>query len=256
MELNKIYQMDCIEGMKQIPDGSVDMILCDLPYGTTRNKWDTIIPLDAMWEQYKRITKENAAIVLTAAQPFTSALVMSNLKNFKYDLVWEKSQATGFLNAKRMPLRKHESILIFYRKPPKYNPQFTKGKPYIAKSNASKNKGNYGEFKDNLTVNDGKRYPVSVLPFKNGGKVDHPTQKPLDLFEYFIKTYTNQGETVLDNCMGSGTTAVACMRNDRNFIGFEIEPEYIQIANDRIEKERDLIKSGDYKILKGQEENK
>jgi site-specific DNA-methyltransferase (adenine-specific) len=218
-----------------IPDKSIDMILCDLPYGTTQNKWDTVIPLDSMWEQYKRVIKDDGAIVLTAAQPFTSILVSSNLPMFRYDLVWEKSQATGFLNAKKMPLRKHESILVFYKSPPTYNPQFTEGKPYTAKSNASANKGNYGKFNDNITVNDGRRYPVSILQFKNGGHTYHPTQKPIDLFRYLIRTYTNPGEIVLDNCMGSGTTAVAATLESRYFIGFETEPKYVEIANKRLD---------------------
>jgi site-specific DNA-methyltransferase (adenine-specific) len=233
--LNKITQGDCLEVMKQIPDKSVDMILCDLPYGTTQNKWDSILPLDDLWCQYERVAKENGAIVLTSAQPFTSALVMSNTRHFKYELIWEKSQATGFLNSKKQPLRKHESVLIFYKKQPTYNPQFTKGKPYVAKSNAGANKGNYGKFKDNVTVNDGKRYPVSILPFNNGGKTEHPTQKPIDLFEYLIRTFTNEGETVLDNCIGSGTTAVACINTGRSFIGIERETEYVEIANKRIQ---------------------
>jgi site-specific DNA-methyltransferase (adenine-specific) len=241
LELNRIYQQDCIEGMKLIPDKSIDMILCDLPYGTTRNKWDSVISFDMLWKQYERIIKDNAAIVLTAAQPFTSALVMSNPKIFKYELIWEKSQATGFLNSKKQPLRKHESILVFYQSQPTYNPQFTDGKPYTAKSNASANKGNYGNFKDNITVNDGKRYPVSILPFKNGGKTDHPTQKPLELFEYIIRTFTNERDVILDNCIGSGTTAVAALRNNRNFIGFELESEYVRIANQRIENTRDEL---------------
>lgn len=237
LELNRIYQRDCLSegGMALIPNKSIDMILCDLPYGTTRNKWDSIIPFDELWTQYERVIKDNGAIVLTAAQPFTSALVMSNPKLFKYELIWEKTQATGFLNAKKQPLRKHESILVFYKSQPTYNPQFTEGKPYTAKSNAGANKGNYKKFKDNVTINDGKRYPVSVLPFKNGGKTDHPTQKPTELFEYLIKTFTNESDVILDNCMGSGTTAVSALSTGRKFIGFETEPQYIEIANKRIE---------------------
>lgn len=237
LELNRIYQRDCLEGMRLIPDKSVDMILCDLPYGTTRNKWDSIISFDELWTQYERVIKDNGAIVLTAAQPFTSALVMSNPNLFKYELIWEKTQATGFLNAKKQPLRKHESILVFYNSQPTYNPQFTEGKPYTTKSNAGANKGNYGKFKDNVTVNEGKRYPVSVLPFKNGGKTEHPTQKPIELFEYLVKTFTNENEIVLDNCMGSGTTAVAAVRTNRRFIGFELEREYVEIANKRLDNE-------------------
>jgi site-specific DNA-methyltransferase (adenine-specific) len=242
LELNRIYQRDCLEGMRDIPDKSIDMILCDLPYGTTRNKWDSVIPFEPLWKHYERIIKDRGAIVLTAAQPFTSALVMSNPGLFKYDLVWEKSQATGFLNAKKMPLRKHESILVFYKKLPTYNPQYSEGKPYVAKKSADKNKGNYGKFSDNITVSDGRRYPVSVLPFKNGGKTHHPTQKPVKLFEYLIRTYSNEGEIVLDNCMGSGTTAVAAIRSNRKFIGFELEPEYVEIANKRISDELKTIK--------------
>jgi site-specific DNA-methyltransferase (adenine-specific) len=235
LELNRIYQRECLDGMALIPDKSIDMILCDLPYGTTRNKWDSIIPFDKLWMHYERIIKGNGAIVLTAAQPFTSALVMSNPKLFKYEIIWEKTQATGFLNAKKQPLRKHESILVFYKSQATYNPQFTEGKPYVAKSNAGANKGNYGKFNDNITVNEGTRYPVSILQFKNGGKTDHPTQKPVDLFEYLIRTYTNEGDVVLDNCIGSGTTAVAAAKANRNFIGFELESKYFQIANQRLE---------------------
>lgn len=234
IELNRIYNEDCLEGMRRIPDKSVDMILCDLPYGTTRNKWDSIIPLEPLWAQYERVIKDNGAIVLTAAQPFTSVLVSSNLRNFRYDITWDKSQVTGFLNAKRMPLRKHEDVLVFYRKLPTYNPQFTQGQAYsIKRTHAT---SNYGEQSENETKSDGRRYPTSIINIpqvrEKGG---HPTQKPVALFEYLIRTYTNEGETVLDNCMGSGTTAVAAINTNRNFIGFEIEPEYVEIANRRID---------------------
>ena len=210
--------------MKDIDDKSVDMILCDLPYGTTQNKWDSIIPLNLLWEQYERVIKNNGAIVLTSMQPFTSNLINSNLNIFKYEMIWEKSQSSGFLNAKKQPLRKHESVLIFYKKQATYNPQFTKGKQYKAKSNAAANKGNYGKFKDNITVSNGERYPTSIVHFNNGGKTLHPTQKPVDLFEYLIKTYTNENEIVLDNCIGSGTTAIACKNVNRYFIGMENFP--------------------------------
>ena len=217
------------------------MILCDLPYGTTRNKWDSVIDLQLLWKQYERIIKTNGAMVLTAQTPFDKVLGTSNLKILKYEWIWQKTQATGFLNAKKMPLKNHENILIFYKKLPTYNPQFEKGKPYIAKSNASKNKGNYGKFKDNLTVNDGFRYPKSVLNFTNGGKTYHPTQKPVELFEYLIKTYSNENDIVLDNCIGSGTTAIACINTNRQCIGFELDETYFNIAEKRIKEHKKVI---------------
>ena len=235
MELNRIYNEDCLKGMKRIPDKSVDMILCDLPYGTTRNKWDSIIPLDQLLEQYERVIKENGAIVLTAQTPFDKVLGVSNLKSLKYEWIWQKTESTGFLNAKKTPLKKHENILIFYKKPPIYNPQFTSGEPYSYKKSGISSE-NYGDSKGTeKIVNEGKRYPVSIITFKKD-KGLHPTQKPVALFEYLIKTYTNEDETVLDNCMGSGTTAIACINTNRNFIGFELDTDYFNIANDRIQK--------------------
>ena len=247
MEINKIYNEDCLEGMKGIADGSVDMVLCDLPFGTTQCKWDTIIPFEPLWEQYNRVIKPNGAIVLTASQPFTSALVMSNPKMFKYDWCWKKPKGTGHLNAKRQPMRDKEDICVFYASQCTYNPQMTSGKPYKNKAGKNHKTHNsmsdcYGEYKDFRYDNDGKRYPKQVIEF---GVVErgtlHPTQKPVALFEYLIKTYTNPGELVLDNCMGSGTTAIACMNTGRNFIGFEMDEVYYDIACKRIE---------------GQEENK
>ena len=237
MELNKIYNEECLEGMKKIPDKSVDMILADLPYGTTRNRWDSIIPLEPLWAEYERIIKERGAIVLTAAQPFTSVLITSNLKCFKYDITWDKSQVTGFLNAKKMPLRRHEDILVFYKKLPVYNPQFTQGEGYkISRSHRS---NNYGEQKTNSTKSDGRRYPTSILNVPQVRvKGGHPTQKPVALFEHLIKTYTNEGETVLDNCMGSGTTAIACMNAGRNYIGFELDETYHKMSLERIENHK------------------
>lgn len=240
MEINKIYNEDCLEGMKGIADKSVDMILCDLPYGTTRCKWDTVIPFEPLWEQYRRIVKHNGAIVLTASQPFTSALVMSNPRMFKYDLVVEKTKATGFLNAKRMPMRCHESIVIFYKELPTYNPQKTHG--HTPTHNFTKHTSdgeNYGETKVGISGGGNtSRYPRSVLRFKWDTQrlAVHPTQKPVALFEYLIKTYTNPGELVLDNCMGSGTTAIACMNTGRNFIGFEMDKGYYDISCKRIEE--------------------
>ena len=236
LELNKIYNEDCLEGMKRIDDKSIDMILCDLPYGMTYNKWDTVIPLDKLWEQYERIIKDNGAIVLTAQTPFDKVLGTSNLKMLRYEWIWEKENATGFLNANKMPLRKHENILVFYKRLPLYNPQMGKGKPYID-TNKNKNSPNYAKIKATPTVvNTGERYPVSIIKFNRDKEKLHPTQKPVALFEYLIKTYTDEGETVLDNCIGSGTTAVACLNTNRNFIGFEREEKYYNIATERIEK--------------------
>ena len=244
IELNTIYNEDCLEGMKRIPDKSVDMILCDLPYGTTRNKWDTVIPLEPLWEQYNRVIKERGAILLTAQTPFDKVLGVSNLENLKYEWIWDKKLATGHLNAKRMPLKRHENILVFYKKTPVYNPQFTKGEPYD-KGFALRESENWGKQVAVSGKNSsGKRYPTSLIVKSNAnqrGKL-HPTQKPVSLFEYLIKTYTNKGETVLDNCMGSGTTAIACLNTNRNFIGFELDKEYFDIANERINKHKQELK--------------
>ncbi|MED0876571.1 site-specific DNA-methyltransferase [Bacillus mobilis] len=237
--LNKIYNENCLEGMKRIPDKSIDMILCDLPYGTTRNKWDSIIPLDQMWKQYNRIIKDNGAIILTAQTPFDKVLGASNLKLLRYEWIWKKSNGTGHLNAKKMPLKNHENILVFYKKLPIYNPQFTEGTPYKSISKKARNSSNYGKQRDGITtINGGYRYPLSVQKFNYDKEKLHPTQKPVALFEYLIKTYTNEGETVLDNCMGSGTTAIACMNTNRNFIGFELDEDYWRLANERIEQHK------------------
>ena len=232
-----LLQGDCLELMKNIPDKSIDMILCDLPYGTTRCKWDSIIPFEPLWEQYNRIIKDNGAIVLFSQMPFTAVLVMSNLKMFRYEWIAEKSMATGFLNAKRMPLKCHENICVFYKKLPTYNAQMTKGKPY------SITRRDIGEqylhnFESIETKNEGTRCPRDILrdlwkPYC-GGKMYHPTQKPVPLLEYLIKTYTNESATVLDNCMGSGSTGVACVNMNRNFIGIELDENYFKIADERI----------------------
>lgn len=237
MEINKIYLGDCLELMQQIPAKSIDMILCDLPYGTTACSWDTVIPFDKLWQQYERIIKDRGAIALTSTFPFTGELYASNRKLFKYELIWLKNVATGFANANRKPMAKHENVLLFYKKAPVYNPQFEEGEPYVQKR---KPKNDFGEFLSPTsqridTVNEGKRYPTSQLVFKRETG-HHPTQKPVPLFEYLIKTYTNEGETVLDNCIGSGTTAVAAINTGRNFIGMEMEQKYFDIANQRIEK--------------------
>ena len=236
LDLNKIYNEDCLEGMKRIDDKSIDMILCDLPYGMTYNKWDTVIPLDKLWEQYERIIKDNGAIVLTAQTPFDKVLGTSNLKMLRYEWIWEKENATGFLNAKKQPLRKHENILVFYKRLPLYNPQMGKGKSYTAVRKEKPSLNYYNNQKMTKTVSDGERYPVSIIKFNRDKEKLHPTQKPVALFEYLIKTYTDEGEIVLDNCIGSGTTAVACLNTNRNFIGFEKEEKYYNIANKRIEK--------------------
>ena len=244
MELNKIYNEDCLVGMKDIPDKSVDMILCDLPYGTTRNKWDTVIPLEQLWEQYNRVIKDNGAIVLTSSGMFTAELMMSNPKMFKYRMIWEKSKATNFLNAKKQPLRKYEEICVFYKKQPTYNPQMSVGNPYNKGTRKNQLTGSYGVFLPSEVKSEGSRYPNDIIYFKTAeseGKVYHPTQKPIALFEYLIKTYTNEGETVLDNCMGSGTTAIACLNTNRNYIGFELDEGYYKASLDRIEKHKKTI---------------
>ena len=244
METNVIYNEDCIgeKGMCRLPDNSIDMILADLPYGTTQNKWDSVIPLDKLWKQYKRVIKENGAIVLTASSNFTPKLKMSNLSWFRYEWIWEKDRASGFLNANRMPLRAHENIVVFYKKMPTYNPQKTKGhKPSNRNGIKHKDTTNYRNFEHKIKGGQTDRYPRSVIKFNvvNTQSAEgylHPTQKPVDLFEYLIKTYTNKNEIVLDNVMGSGTTAIACLKTDRKFIGFEREVEYYNIALKRIGK--------------------
>jgi site-specific DNA-methyltransferase (adenine-specific) len=239
LELNRIYQRDCLSdsGMALIPDKSIDMILCDLPYGTTACKWDTIIPFEKLWEQYERVIKDNGALVLTASQPFTTQLISSNIKLFRYELIWEKTLATNFMLVKKQPAKKHENICVFYKKQPTYNPQMEEGAPYTDKAR-KRTIGVHGDLETTKKPieNKGTRYPSSIQKFSNGNnKTVHPTQKPLDLFEYLIKTYTNEGDIVLDNCMGSGTTAVAALNTNRKFIGFETEPAYIEIANKRID---------------------
>lgn len=233
---------DCLERMREIPDGSVDMILCDLPYGTIACAWDRLIPFEPLWEQYWRVTKSNAAVVLTASQPFTSALVMSQIDRFKYEWCWDKvNRYTGALQANKRPMRRHENILVFARKQPTYNKQYREGKPYNVKRTGGH--GQYHSDQDkNITrigVNTGQHNPCSVLEIKadEGQKGDHPTQKPVALFEYLIKTYTNPGELVLDNCSGSGTTAIAAHRSGRRSICIERDPTYYYGSVARVWKE-------------------
>lgn len=235
--LNQVFNEDCLEGMKRIPAGSVDMILCDLPYGTTQNQWDSIIPLQPLWEQYKRIIKPNGAIVLTAQTPFDKVLGCSNLDWLKYEWIWEKENSTGFLNANKMPLKNHENVLVFYKSLPTYNAQMEKGKYYTTKKKS--NSTNYGkdvEGYNGITENDGERFPKTIQKFTRDKEQIHPTQKPVALFAYLIRTYTNTGETVLDNCMGSCTTAIACMETGRNYIGFEKDADIYKTGMARIEE--------------------
>jgi site-specific DNA-methyltransferase (adenine-specific) len=240
IELNRIYNEDCLEGMKRIPDGSVDMILCDLPYGTTACKWDIVIPFEPLWEQYNRIIKDNGAIVLFGSEPFSSNLRMSNIKNYKYDWFWNKKIPSGMSYARFQPMRRVENIMVFTKNGEKtiYNPQLElRDKPIKKGGNRYSPSAPIQASKEGKTFK--KTYthkqPTNLLQFDKvrQGSV-HPTQKPVELFEYLIKTYTNEGETVLDNCMGSGTTAIACMNTNRNYIGFEISKEYCDIAEKRI----------------------
>ena len=246
---NEILLGDCLELMKGIPDGSIDMILCDLPYGTTACKWDTIIPFGKLWEQYERIIKPNGAIVLTASQPFTSLLVTSNLRLFRYEWIWDKVQPTGALTAKKMPMKQHENILIFYKSLPTYNRQMTERKKEDLRLNAVKNKNNqktnFGyEHTGGVEMKYAKDYdptkvnPKSILIYSKQPtrkKNLHPTQNPVALFEYLIKTYTNENEVVLDNTAGSGTTAIACLNTNRQFIVMEKEEKYHEIIKQRVD---------------------
>ena len=239
LELNKIHQGDCMELMQHIPDKSVDMIFCDLPYGVTRNKWDSILPFDKLWSHYKRVIKENGIIVLTATQPFATDLINSNREWFRYDLIFEKTLGSGFLNAKRMPMRYHEHILIFYNKLPKYNPIMGKGNRKKGINKSKDNGSNYGKKTkfDYAYDDEGKRYPKSIIKVSTGDRTKeqfHPTGKPVELLRYLIKTYTDEEDIVLDNCLGGGTTAVACKQLRRHFIGIEISKKYVEIAQKRL----------------------
>lgn len=247
MDIDTIYNQDCLEGMTNIPDGSIDMILCDLPYGVLNKgndsaKWDNIIPFEPLWEQYRRVIKKNGAIVLFGQGMFTAGLMLSNQKMWRYNLIWEKDRPTGFLNANRMPLRSHEDICVFYRELPVYHPQMKPCKPSerchpIGNGEHTNRNQQYGNFNrvHPATVRD-EKFPKSVISIPQEHKCDgksHPTQKPVALCEWLIKTYSNVGDTVLDNCMGSGTTAVACINTDRHYIGFETAPSYYELALSR-----------------------
>ena len=227
---------DCLEIMKNIPDGSVDMIICDLPYGTTACKWDSIIPFEELWKGYCRIIKDDGAIILFGSEPFTSILICSQISLFRYDLIWDKQKGCDFLNANRKPLKSHENILVFYKKSPTYNKQYWYSTPYKKINGNKKQSSVYHDSHDvDTETTDGKRNPLSILSFPWDGNRVHPTQKPVALLEYLIKTYTNEGETVLDNCMGSGSTGVACVNTNRRFIGIELDDKYFEIAKQRID---------------------
>ena len=244
-----LLQGDCLELMKNIPDCSIDLILCDLPYGITKCNFDKIIPFEELWKEYKRIIKEHGAIILFSAQPFTTDLIQSNRKMFRYEIIWEKTLPTGFLNAKKMPMKYHENICVFYKHLPTYNPIMR----MVERKDVGRIRTNggkaqqYGEFrKENWAyVEKGERYPGDVIKFSNWngalfGRTEkatkHPTQKPVPLLEYLIMTYTNERDVVLDNCMGSGSTGVACVNTGRDFIGIEIEENYFKIAEKRIKE--------------------
>jgi site-specific DNA-methyltransferase (adenine-specific) len=238
LEVNKVYQGDCLEVMKQIDDKSMDLILCDPPYGTTDCKWDIVLPFDKLWEQYNRIIKDNGAILLFSQQPFTTDLINSNRKFFRYEIIWEKNRAVGFLNAKKMPLRCHEVVLVFYKKLPTYNPQMSEGKPYKGKVNSGTRKATvYRQFNQISRDNTGTRYPRDVVRINGGdGGKFHPTQKSVFFLEYLIKTYTNKFNTVLDSCSGSGSTGVACVNTGRNFVCIEQGEEFVSMSRVRIQE--------------------
>ena len=246
MDNIELWCGDCLELMNDISDKSVDMILCDLPYGTTSCKWDIVIPFESLWEQYNRIIKDNGAIVLFGSEPFSSKLRLSNLKNYKYDWVWEKTKPSGHLNAKKQPLRKHENISVFYKKQCTYNPQgliygcFNNNRP----SRSKKIKGEYTfGVESDFGISNATNYPNNILMYSNGNNNNlHPTQKPVALLEYLIRTYTNEGETVLDFTMGSGSTGGACINTHRRFIGIEKDPTYFEIAKNRIESEASQLR--------------
>lgn len=236
----ELYFGDCLEKMKKIPDNSIDCIICDLPYGTTSCKWDVLIPFDKLWFEYNRIAKETAPILLFGIEPFSSYIRMSNIKDFRYDLYWHKTLCSNFMMGKRQPFFKVETISVFYKKSPTYNPIMRQGKPYEVKESHIAQKGMQQKYcfdKKSDIKNEGIRYPDNLLEFNSlgSGKL-HPTQKPLDLLEYLIKTYTNENDIVLDNCMGSGTTGEACINLERNFIGIEKDKEYFEIAEKRLLK--------------------
>ena len=246
LEENKIHLGDCLNLMPSIPSKSIDMILCDLPYGTTACEWDSIIDMGKLWQEYERVIKDNGAIVLTANSVFTFKLWSSNPSLFRYKWIWEKTMGTRFLHANKMPIGKHEDVLIFYKSLPTYNPQMQEGKPYKRDSKRTKGKTqNLVNIVRKETLNTGCRYPDDIIKFSNGNNHSiHPTQKPVALFEYLIKTYTNEGELILDNCSGSGTTAIACMNTNRRFICIERDETYHRKSIERINNHEPLFHLG------------
>ncbi len=258
MDIDKIWCEDCISGMDRIPDGSVDMVLCDPPYGSTANFWDRRLPLEPMWEQFLRVAKHNAAIVIFSQLPFAVDLINANRKMFRYEWIWHKSNPVGFLNANKMPLRAHENILVFYRKLPTYNPQWWYSRPYFANRDSElRPSQNYGTKKRTTTDrSDGRRNPIDIIDYflqvnVTGSYSVHSTQKPTGLCEYLIKTYTNEGELVLDACMGSGTTAVACVNTNRHFVGFENHAPFVAICERRIKEARSCLEQSELEIMSG-----
>ena len=247
--VNAVIKGDCINVMQHFPDDCIDMVLCDLPYGTTQNKWDSIVPLDKLWAEYRRIVKPDGAIVLTSQGLFTAALIMSQPKLFKYKWVWEKSKPTNFLNAKKQPLRKHEDVCVFYNKQPVYNPQMTEGEPYDKGVRKNQLSGSYGDFQPVHVYSDGKRYPTDAVYFKTAeseGEVFHATQKPVELGRYFVRTYTNPGDIVLDNTSGSGSFLVAALMEGRNFVGIEKNADTELFKGEKIdyiEKTKDRLRA-------------
>lgn len=247
MEIDKIYLGDCLELMRDIPDKSIDCIICDPPYEVLNKnnkdaQWDRIIPFDELWQQYERVAKDNAAIILFAQGMFTARLMMSNPKLWRYNLIWQKGgRCSGFLNAKKMPLREHEDIVVFYRKQPTYNPQMTKCLPHERNHSRGRQQGEqtnrcYGEFGKAEDIITDLKYPKSILNFNRPHPQIHPTQKPVALIQYLIKTYSNENDLILDNCIGSGTTAVAAIKEKRHFIGMELNKEYYDIACKRVKE--------------------
>lgn len=240
---------DCIAEMSmKLKDKSVDLILCDLPYGMTKNPWDVVIPFDALWKEYNRVVKDNGAIVLFGSQPFTSLLITSNTKMFRYCLVWEKNKFSDFLNAKRKPMKTNEDIAVFYKKQPTYNPQYWYSTPYKRwnTQEAVDKQSNYGSHKENVAEStDGKRLPTTVLKFNRVERPSHPTEKPVDLLEWLIRTYSNEGDLVLDNCMGVGSTGIACVNTKRRFVGIELEQKYFDIAQARLRTRTDSRDNGE-----------
>lgn len=233
----QLFEGDCLEIMKTLPEKSVDMVFCDLPYGVTaRNSWDAVIPFSLLWALYENVVKETGAMVFTATQPFAAALVMSKSEWFKYEWIWEKTKTTGFLNAKKQPLRNHEQVLVFYRKQPIYNPQGVQECNIQCDRGSEEGVGTNYNTANPIYTQTQTGYPRSVQKFASEGKTVHPTQKPLSLIEYLIKTYTKEGDIVLDNCMGSGSTGVACFNTNRRFIGIEKDEKYFKIAKSRIEE--------------------